>query len=65
MAVCKEAAMESVVEVRQMNMLEATRLLMLMWTKDEVNKSGLQRYLPVRRKIPGKKLRKLGLTTAN
>ena len=48
-----------------MNMLEATRFIVLMQTKEQVERSEVKEYLPRRRKIPGKRTGKLGLTTEN
>ena len=65
MALCKEAARETNIEMKNMNLLEATRMLVLTWSEEEVRKSWIKEYLPTRRKVPGKKLGKLGLTTKN
>ena len=48
-----------------MNLLEATRFLVLTMTKAEVRKSGMTKILPKRRKVPGKRIGTLGLTTEN
>ena len=65
MEMCKQAALETEIDIKHMNLLEATRLLALMWTKEKIEKSSIRRYLPVRRREPGKKVGKLGLTTEN
>ena len=65
MEICKQAAAETKVKVQHMNLLEATRFLMLMWTKEEVEGSSIKKYLPTRRVTPGKRTGKLGLTTSN
>ena len=65
MEMCKQAALETEIEIKNMNLLEATRLLVLMWSEEKIAKSSIQRFLPVRRREPGKKIGKLGLTTEN
>ena len=56
MEVCKIAAEESVVKVKDINLLDATRLLMLTWTDERAKESEIRRYLPVRRRIPGRRI---------
>merc|ERR1711891_124589 len=56
MKVCREAAENSVIEVKEMNLLEATRFLALTMSKQEIRKGGLTGLLPKRRKIPGMKI---------
>ena len=65
MSICREVAEETEVKVDHMNLLEATRFLVLTWPKDRVKNSDIRGYLPVRRQIEGKKLGTLGLTTQN
>ena len=48
-----------------MNMLEATRFLVLTKTKVEIRKDGMAKLLSKRRRVPGKRVGKLGLTTEN
>ena len=48
-----------------MNLMEATRLLVLTWPEERVKESSIREYLPVRRKEPGKKVGRLGITTKN
>ena len=63
---CLEAARESEVRIDNMNLMEATRFLVLTMSEEKIEESGLRRILPKRRKRKdGKKTRKLGLTTAN
>ena len=61
----KIAAIESEIEVAPMNLLEATRLLVLTWSEEICKKIDIKEYLPIRRRIPGKKVGRLGLTTEN
>ena len=62
---CREAARESVIKVRNINYLEGTRLRRLTITDRQVRKSGLRKVLPIRRRLPGKEIGKLSLTTEN
>ena len=65
MEVCKKAARETEIEVQHMNLLEATRLLVLTWPEEKIKNSVINKYLPRRRKVEGKKTGKLGITTSN
>ena len=65
MKICREVALESEVNIEHINLLEATRFLVLTWSKEKVEKCDIKEYLPVRRRSPGKKVGKLGLTTEN
>ena len=65
MRICREVAEETEVEIDHMNLLEATRFLVLTWPKDRVETSEIKRYLPVRKQVEGKKIGTLGLTTKN
>ena len=60
MEMCRQAALETEIEIKHMNLLEATRLLVLMWPREKTEKSSIKRYLPVRRVEPGKRVGKLG-----
>ena len=65
MRICREVAEETKVDIEHMNLLEATRLLVLTWPKDRIESCDIREYLPVRRVEDGKKVGKLGLTTLN
>ena len=60
---CKQAAIETEVGITHMNLCEATKLLVLVWSKEQQKESEISKYLLVRRVIPGKRNGKLGLTT--
>ena len=63
---CEKAAMNSEIEVRNINYMEATRFLALCLDKDQIKTEGLRGLLPVRRPSKkGGKTRELKLTTAN
>ena len=63
---CKKAAMESEIGVRNLNYMEATRLLALCLDKEQIEKEGLRGLFPKRRPTAkGGKTRNLKLTTAN
>ena len=63
MQICREVAEETEVNIEHMNLLEATRFLVLTWPRDRVKNSDIKGYLPVRRQVEGKKIGTLGLTT--
>ena len=42
MEICREAARETDISIKHMNMLEATRLLVLTWPKEKVESSGIK-----------------------
>ena len=65
MKICKQVAMETKVEVKHFNCMEATRFLMLVWSEEERLASDLEGHLPSRRVAPGRWVGKLGLTTRN
>ena len=65
MALCKQAALETSINIQHINLLEATRLLVLMWPEKKIRDSSIRKYLPVRRREPGKRVGKQGLTTEN
>ena len=65
MALCKQAALETSINTQHINLLEATRLLVLKWPEVNIGESSIRRYLPVRRREPGGRVGKLGLTTKN
>ena len=56
MLICREAAEKSKVKVREMNLLEATRFLMLTMTKAEIRRSRIRHLLPKRRRVPVKRV---------
>ena len=62
---CLEAARESCIETKNINLTEATLFLMLTMDQESIEESGLKKVLPRRRKKPGQKLGKLGFTTEN
>ena len=46
-SMCKQAALETEIEMKHMNQLEATRLLVLTWSSEKTASSNLRKFLPV------------------